>query len=81
MKSELGGHGISLKLREWNVRTLLNKTDKRGPECPTALVAKEFESYIIDITALSEAQSPPYDGMVDNGCTIFLEWQGREQVK
>lgn len=27
LKSELGGHGISVKLREWNVITLLNKTD------------------------------------------------------
>ena len=61
--------------------SLLNKTDLRGPKCPTALVVKEFESYIIDITALSETRLPSYDGMVDPGYTILLEWQGREQAK
>ena len=43
------------------------------------MVAKEFESYINDITALSETQLLSYDGMVDHGHTIFLEWQGENE--
>ena len=35
------------------------------------LVAKELESYNIDIAGLSETRLPTYDSMVDHGYTLF----------
>ena len=38
------------------------------------LVAKELESYNIDIAALRETRLLSHDSMVDHGYTLFLEW-------
>ena len=35
------------------------------------VVAKELESYNIDIAGLSETRLPSYDSMVDHGYTLF----------
>jgi hypothetical protein len=41
-------------VRDWNVRTLLDREYSSRPERRTAFIAKELARYHIDITAMSE---------------------------
>jgi exonuclease III len=62
----------------WNVRTLLDSSDRRGlgTERRTALIARELARYSLDIVALSETRRSGSGALdeVGGGYTYF--WQG-----
>ena len=65
----------------WNVRTLLNRATTSRHERGTALVAREFQRYWVDIAALSETPIADEGSLREErgGYTFF--WKGKPQTE
>jgi len=69
------GRQKQLYLAEWNVRTLIDTSNR--PERQTAFIAKELSRYRVDIATLSETRLASYDSLVDGQYTFF--WSGKSK--
>ena len=71
-----------LTLGTWNVRTLLDRKDKRKntdfrPGRRTALVSKELSRYNIDIAALSETRLADTGELEEVASGYTFYWKGK----
>ena len=83
VKRKLGGNSNgnnrkTLRIGEWNVRTLIDRAGSKRPERQTALVAKELSRYNIDIAALCETPLAQNDSILAHGYTFF--WSGKAET-
>ena len=72
MKSKLGStpqkkKNNTLRVAEWNLRTLIDRKFSKRPERQTALVAKELSRYNIDVAALCETRIALSGSLIDGG--------------
>ena len=75
-----------LTLGTWNVRTLLDRKDKRKntdfqPERRTALVSKELSRYNIDIAALSETLLAGTGELEEVASGYTFYWKGKLETQ
>ncbi|VDL91023.1 unnamed protein product [Schistocephalus solidus] len=65
-----------LTLATWNVRFLLDNSRSDRPEWRTALVAREFARYNVDISAPSETRLSKQGQLEEVGAGYTLFWSG-----
>nr|VZI28085.1 unnamed protein product [Spirometra erinaceieuropaei] len=69
-----------LTLAAWNVRSLFDSPRKNRPERRSALVTPELALYKVNITALSETQSPERGQLEEVGAG-YTFWSGRPRAE
>ena len=67
----------SLKIRSWNVRTLMDNSKADRPERRTALVARELAHYHVDVAAHSETRRANEGQLTEDGGGYCFFWSGR----
>ncbi|CAI9733646.1 Hypothetical predicted protein [Octopus vulgaris] len=66
-----------LKIACWNVRIILDSSDRGCPERRSNLVAHELTRLEIDIAALSEVRLPEEGSLKEHGTGYSLYWSGK----
>lgn len=66
-----------MKLAEWNVRTMLDRTEACRPERRSAIIANELRKYSIDVAALSEVRFPGCGSIREEAAGYTIFWSGK----
>lgn len=70
----------TMKLRDWNVRILLNMTETYRPERRTAFVARELKQFNFNIVALTETRWSGEGQLKEEQRKYTFYWKGKAQI-
>ncbi|KAK7862340.1 hypothetical protein R5R35_005230 [Gryllus longicercus] len=71
-----------MKIATWNIKTLLDSTNKDTTTLPrrTAVLAKEFQKYNIDIIALQETHLQGFGKLEERSCGYTYYCSGSNET-